>query len=83
MLRSREVKIRHEISFNDHLYQPNPMRPLAQIRTDILALACEREALLSGIAGGAVDAERTGQFRAGDTEEAVEYIDQHCAAGRH
>ena len=46
------VKIGYEISFTRHFYQPRPMRPLEEIRTDILALERETEGLLEEIVGG-------------------------------
>ena len=51
------VKIGYEISFTRHFYKPQPLRPLEEIRADILALERETEGLLSEIvvAGGAVD----------------------------
>ena len=32
------VKVGYEISFTRHFYKPQPLRPLEEIRTDILAL---------------------------------------------
>ena len=46
------VKIGYEINFNRHFYKPQPMRSLAEIRADILALERETEGLLVGIIGG-------------------------------
>ena len=43
------VKIGYEISFTRHFYQPQPMRPLEEIRADILALERETEGLLTEI----------------------------------
>ena len=43
------VRIGYEISFNRHFYQPQPLRPLAEIRADILALERETEGLLGEI----------------------------------
>ena len=43
------VKIGYEISFTRHFYKPQPLRPLEEIRADILALERETEGLLSGI----------------------------------
>ena len=43
------VKIGYEINFNRHFYKPQPMRPLEEIRADILALEQETEGLLAGI----------------------------------
>ena len=53
------VKIGYEISFNRHFYKPAPMRTLAEIRTDIVALEKESEGLLDdflGVAGNAASA---------------------------
>ena len=44
-----KVKIGYEISFTRHFYRPQPMRPLAEIRADILALERESEGLLAKI----------------------------------
>ncbi len=46
------VKIGYEISFTRHFYKPQPLRPLEDIRADILALEQETEGLLSEIVGG-------------------------------
>ena len=43
------VKIGYEISFTRYFYKPQPMRTLAEIRADILALERETEGLLDGI----------------------------------
>ena len=40
------VKTGYEINFNRHFYQPQPLRPLEDIRADILALERETEGLL-------------------------------------
>ena len=45
------VKIGYEISFTRHFYKPEPLRPLEEIRADILALERETEGLLTGIIG--------------------------------
>ncbi len=45
------VKIGYEISFTRYFYRPQPLRPLEEIRADILALDRETEGLLSGIVG--------------------------------
>ncbi len=45
------VKIGYEISFTRHFYKPHPLRPLEEIRADILALERETEGLLAGIVG--------------------------------
>ena len=39
----------YEISFNRYFYKPLPLRPLEEIRADILALEQETEGLLSEI----------------------------------
>ena len=44
-----QVKIGYEINFNRHFYKPQPMRPLEEIRADILALERETEGLLTEI----------------------------------
>ena len=43
------VKVGYEISFTRHFYKPQPLRPLEEIRTDILALERETEGLLAEI----------------------------------
>ena len=43
------VKIGYEISFTRYFYKPEPMRPLDEIRADILALERETEGLLGEI----------------------------------
>ena len=50
-------KVGYEISFTRHFYKPQPLRPLEEIRADILALERETEGLLAEIvvAGGAAD----------------------------
>ena len=50
------VKIGYEINFNRHFYKPQPMRPLEEIRADILALEQETEGLLGEIVGTGVGA---------------------------
>ena len=47
--RPDSVKIGYEISFNRYFYKPAPMRNLAEIRADILALENETEGLLDEI----------------------------------
>ena len=51
------VKVGYEISFTRHFYKPKPLRPLEEIRADILALEHETDGLLAEIlvAGGAAD----------------------------
>ncbi len=46
------VKIGYEISFTRYFYRPQPLRPLEEIRADILALDRETEGLLVDIVGG-------------------------------
>ena len=46
-----EVKIGYEISFTRHFYKPQPLRPLEEIRADIVALERETEGLLAEIVG--------------------------------
>ena len=46
------VKTGYEISFTRYFYKPQPMRTLAEIRADILALEKETEGLLDEIIGG-------------------------------
>ena len=43
------VKVGYEISFTRHFYKPQPLRPLEDIRADILALEQETEGLLAEI----------------------------------
>ena len=45
------VKVGYEISFTRYFYKPEPMRQLAEIRADILALEQETEGLLDEILG--------------------------------
>ena len=45
------VKVGYEINFNRHFYKPQPMRPLGEIRADILALERESEGLLAPLMG--------------------------------
>ena len=49
---SDSVKVGYEISFSHHFYKPQPLRPLEEIRSDILALERETEGLLVDIVGG-------------------------------
>jgi type I restriction enzyme M protein len=46
------TKIGYEISFTRYFYKPQPLRSLADIRADILALEKETEGLLCEIIGG-------------------------------
>ena len=52
------VKTGYEISFTRHFYKPQPLRPLEEIRADILVLERETEGLLGEIlvAGGRTNA---------------------------
>jgi type I restriction enzyme M protein len=45
------IKIGYEISFTRHFYKPTPLRPLEEIRADILALEKETEGLLEEVVG--------------------------------
>ena len=49
--RADSVKVGYEISFTRYFYKPKPMRTLAEIRADILALERETEGLLAEILG--------------------------------
>ena len=46
------VKIGYEVSFTRYFYKPQPLRPLEEIRADILALEKETEGLLAEIVAG-------------------------------
>jgi type I restriction enzyme M protein len=46
------VKTGYEVSFTRYFYKPQPLRTLAEIRADILALEKETEGLLGEIIGG-------------------------------
>jgi type I restriction enzyme M protein len=50
------TKIGYEISFTRHFYKPQPLRTLAEISADILALEKETENLLGEIVKGAAKA---------------------------
>ncbi len=45
------VKVGYEISFTRHFYKPLPLRPLEEVRADILALERETDELLVEIVG--------------------------------
>ncbi|MDD9996089.1 MAG: N-6 DNA methylase, partial [Dehalococcoidia bacterium] len=45
------VRVGYEISFTRYFYKPKPMRPLEEIRSEILALEKETEGLLAEIVG--------------------------------
>ena len=49
--RPESVKIGYEVSFTRYFYKPEPMRPLEEIRADILALEQETEGLLGECLG--------------------------------
>ena len=46
-----KVKVGYEISFTRHFYKPQPLRPLEEIRADILTLEQETGGLLEAIIG--------------------------------
>ena len=46
------VKTGYEVSFTRYFYKPQPLRTLAEIRADILALEQETDGLLDEILGG-------------------------------
>ncbi|MBM4163498.1 MAG: SAM-dependent DNA methyltransferase [Lentisphaerae bacterium] len=46
------AKVGYEISFTRHFYKPQPLRTLAEIRADILAVQQESEGLLDGLLKG-------------------------------
>lgn len=48
---AESVKTGYEISFTRYFYKPKPLRPLREIRADILALEKETEGLLGEIIG--------------------------------
>ena len=48
------VKVGYEISFTRYFYQPKPLRTLAEIRADILALERETDGLPAEIIGGTI-----------------------------
>ena len=48
----KTVKIGYEISFKRYFYKPEPMRPLEEIRADILEVEKETEGLLAEIIEG-------------------------------
>ena len=48
------VKVGYEISFTRYFYKPKPMRTLAEIRADLLALEKETEGLLEEIIGSTI-----------------------------
>ena len=54
------VKTGYEISFTRYFYKPQPLRPLEEIRADILALEKETEGLLGEIIGESVTMSTSG-----------------------
>ena len=46
------MRVGYEINFNRYFYKPQPMRSLAEIRADILAIERETEGLMAEIIGG-------------------------------
>ena len=46
------VKVGYKISFTRHFYKPQPLRPLEEIRVDILALEAETNGLLAELLAG-------------------------------
>ncbi len=46
------VKVGYEISFTRYFYKPQPLRPLEEIRADIMGLEGETEGLLGEVIGG-------------------------------
>ena len=46
------VKVGYEISFTRHFYKPQPLRPLEEIRADLVSLEAESVGLLEEIVGG-------------------------------
>ena len=46
------VKIGYEISFTRYFYKPKPLRTLAEIRSEIVAVEREAEGMLEGLLGG-------------------------------
>ena len=46
---SSTTKVGYEISFTRHFYKPRPLRSLAEINADILAIEKEAEGLLDGL----------------------------------
>jgi type I restriction enzyme M protein len=45
------IRVGYEISFTRHFYKPVQLRPLEEIRADILAVERETEGLLEDIVG--------------------------------
>ena len=53
-IKEQAIKIGYEISFTRHFYKPEPLRTLAEIGADILAIEKEAEGLLDGLLKGVV-----------------------------
>lgn len=51
-IKADATKIGYGISFTRHFYKPQPLRTLAEISTDILAIEKEAEGLLDGLLKG-------------------------------
>jgi type I restriction enzyme M protein len=51
-LKEGATKIGYEVSFTRHFYKPQPLRSLAEISADILAIEKEAEGLLDGLLKG-------------------------------
>jgi type I restriction enzyme M protein len=51
-IKEEATKIGYEISFTRHFYQPQPLRTLAEISADILAVEKEAEGLLDELIKG-------------------------------
>ena len=56
---AESVKVGYEVSFTRYFYKPKPMRTVAEIRADILALEKETKGLLSEILGAGEQQEST------------------------
>lgn len=50
-IREKDTKIGYEVSFTRYFYQPQKLRTLEEIRTDIMAVEKEAEGLLDGLLG--------------------------------
>jgi type I restriction enzyme M protein len=53
-IKEEATKIGYEVSFTRHFYKPQPLRTLAEISADILAIEREAEGLLDDLLTGAV-----------------------------
>ena len=54
---AESARVGYEVSFTRHFYKPQPLRPLEDIRADILALELETEGLLAEIVGASTSKE--------------------------